>query len=108
MAVYAITYSLQERAPKDYKTLISAIKGASDGNYLQIFDTFWLVSSNAKAKDIYNHIAQYMRKSDGILVQRLSNEFACALPEKHVAWLQRLVKQTPDPVLASHPPLDLP
>ena len=108
MAVYAITYSLQERLPRDYKTVAAAIKGASDGNFLQVFDTFWLISSNARAKDVYNHLAQYMRKHDALLVQRVSSEFACALPESHVAWLNRLVKESPAPVLENCAPLDLP
>jgi len=108
LAVYAINYSLQERSPRDYKLLSSAIRGASDGNFLQVFDTFWIISSNAKAKEIYNHLAQHMRKDDALLVQRVSNEFACALPGNHAAWLQKVIKLPPDPVLPNCAPLDLP
>ncbi|MCC8194857.1 MAG: hypothetical protein LIP28_09460 [Deltaproteobacteria bacterium] len=108
MPVYAINYSLRERSPRDYKILAAAIRGASDGDCLQVFDTFWLLSSNAKAKDIYNHLAKCLRKEDALIVQRVSNEFACALPGSQVAWLQKVVKVAPDPVIPSCPPLDLP
>ena len=108
MAVYAINYMLKERSPKDYKNLAAAIKGASDGDYLQVFDNFWMISSSSKAKEVYNHLAQFMRKGDAVLVQRVSSEFACALPGDAISWLQKVIKMEPDPVLPAFPPVDLP
>ena len=97
---------LMGRSPRDYNNLIAAIKGASDGNYLHCLDSLWLLSSNANAREIYNHLAQCMRKGDFLLVQGVTREFACSLPKDSVEWLKSFLKQDTDPVIGlSVPPL---
>ena len=106
MGLFAVNYTLMGRSPKDYKNLIAAIKGASDGNYLHCLDSLWLISSNGSARDIYNHLAQCMRKGDFLLVQGVTREFACSLPKDSVDWLKSFLKHDLDPVISTPmPPL---
>lgn len=108
MAFYSINYELKERSPRDYINVINAIKGASNGNFKQMLGTFWLIESSATAKEIYNHLAQCMRKGDALMVQRVTNEFACALPVDCVNWLQKGMQPDAGPAFPACPPLDLP
>jgi hypothetical protein len=68
MTSYIVTYDLRgaDETSQDYKDLIDAIKGY--GYYAKLMLSTWIVVSDDSARDIQNHLWQFMDRNDRLFV----------------------------------------
>lgn len=89
MKVYAICYDLNSPG-QDYKPLHDAIKRVGSG-WWRYLDSTWLVCTDMSARQISDILRAEMGGNDGLLVIRVTEEYAGWLPQKAWDWLRKYV-----------------
>jgi hypothetical protein len=73
MRTYLIGYDLN-KSGQDYKTLTDEIKKL--GTWWNCLDSTWIIKSNSTAKDIRDHLINFIDSNDELLVVSLTGESA--------------------------------
>lgn len=82
---YLIGYDLNKEG-QDYDTLIEQIKNL--GSWWHCLDSTWIIRTNTSAKDIRDHLNNYIDDNDELLVVCLTGEGAWAgFSDKCSKWL---------------------
>lgn len=81
---YIINYDLRKQ--KDYESLYAAIR--SYGTYVRILKSCWAIVTTKSAKEVRDHLGQYMDSDDGLFVVKSGTEAAWRNVECSNDWLK--------------------
>lgn len=85
---YMISYDLNSPG-QDYEGMHSAIRDFEVCNsYMKYLDSTYLIISDLKAKDIFEHLDQFLDSSDDILIIEVNNHWYAKLPKDALKWLR--------------------
>jgi hypothetical protein len=82
---YIITYDLNKPG-QDYDSLIEAIKSYDNAYALK---SAWFVKTSRPSVEIYNHLASFIDKSDGIFIAEITSNWYCYLDKTVIDWLNK-------------------
>ena len=85
--VYLVSYDLNQPG-QDYDSLIAAIR--SYNGYCQALKSQWFICSDKTAKQICEHLVQYIDENDWLIVCELSSNFRAWLSDEAVKWLEQV------------------
>lgn len=88
MTVYQISYDLN-RPGQDYPEIIAAIKAL--GPWAQPLKSMWLVDSSRTAHELYAALKSHIDRTDGLLISRVTPDYAGWLNKSVIEWLQQRV-----------------
>lgn len=86
--IYMVNYDLNSPG-QNYDDLFSAIKGI--GPSLHILKSSWLIETSIGAKEIYNHLSQFIDKNDNIIVNHLDADYWGRLPKEFWPWIKQRI-----------------
>ena len=66
--IYSISYDLK-KAGQDYSGLISTIKTL--GNWAKPCESYWLLSTNLSASEVFAHVKPHIDANDRLLIVRV-------------------------------------
>ena len=83
---YLVSYDLN--APgKDYSRLINAIQ--SYKAYCKVLKSQWIIWHNGDVKSVYNHLINFIDKTDRLLICEFNANYMGYLEPEIVNWLQK-------------------
>lgn len=90
MASYAYMISYDLNSPgQDYDGLHSAIRNYEVCNsYMKYLDSTYIITSDLKPKNIFEHLDQFLDSSDNILIMEVNNYWYARLPNDALEWLR--------------------
>lgn len=74
MPCYVISYDLKHKDEEDYKTLINSIKAFR--KWAHINESTWAIVTHKEAKEIRDHLRQFIHNDDSIFVIKSGVEAA--------------------------------
>lgn len=84
MAIFTVSYDLQDPG-QSYKELYAAIKELGAAH--RAFDSYWLLSTNLDAGQIYDYLRRAMDSNDLLHVDELSSSHRGWLKKTTCDWL---------------------
>lgn len=88
MNTLLIGYDLNE-AGQDYKTLIDEIKELSGGTWWHHLDSTWLIRCELTAKQVRDHLKQFIDKNDELLVINVTADNWAGVGFEKYDWLHK-------------------
>lgn len=88
MKAYSISYDLN-KSGKNYEGLIKAIKAV--GASCHCTDSYWLVSTDQSAEDVYKKLKPHLDDDDHIFITRIMGDRQGWLPKDKWEWIDKHV-----------------